>query len=465
MALVCCTVIGGWMFAKSVKEFGTSGVKGSGLKTWGLNLLLLCGAGLIISGCSTPCGPGQLCAPTTSITSSPLPPGAMQPAVPVAALTAPQPETVETFAVESPYNDSGPNAAAAFGIPALLPGRPVRIGLMLPLTSATLGQAAEAVRAGFMAGFERDRDGFVITLVDASLPGDALLASYAATLAANDIVVGPLARSAVAAVAASNLVTRPTVALNYPEGRGDATGLPQQMLAMGLSIEDEARQAALWASREQQNPKALVLSAGLAWQQRSASAFSSQWQRMGLPLQQVDMAALNGYLSDAELVQLRARIQEDLPTMLFVALDIDQTRQLRIALDGLQQTPIPIYGTSSLNPGVSLAQTGPELDGVRVLDLPWQVQRDDPAVMSYPRRMQVDGSAHNADLERLYALGIDAFRVAREIALQPASRYQIDGVTGQLTFSFGQGPATFERAEQGAQYEGGTLVPMPGSQH
>jgi outer membrane PBP1 activator LpoA protein len=457
MALVCCTVIGGWMFAKSVKEFGTSGVNGSSLKTWGLNLLLLCGAGLILSGCSTPCGPGRLCAPMTSITSSPLPSAAAQPAVP--AVAAPQPEAVETFAVESPYNEPVP--ANAMGMPALVPGQPVRIALMLPLTSATLGGAAEAVRAGFMAGFERDRDGFAVTVVDASVPGDALLASYATTLAANDIVVGPLARSAVAAVAASNLVTKPTVALNYPEGRGDATGLPQQMLAMGLSIEDEARQAALWASGEQQNPKALVLSAGLAWQQRSASAFSAQWQRMGLPLQQVDMAALNGYLSDAELVELRSRIQQDPPTMLFVALDIDQTRQLRIALSSLQQTPIPIYGTSSLNPGVSLAQAGPELDGVRVLDLPWQVQRDDPAVMSYPRRIQGVDAEQNADLERLYALGIDAFRVAREIALQPASRYQLDGVTGQLTFSFGQGPATFERIEQGAQYEGGMLVPLP----
>jgi outer membrane PBP1 activator LpoA protein len=446
------------MFAKSVKEFGASGVKASGLKTWGLNLLLLCGASLIISGCSTRCGPGQLCAPMTSITSAPLMPGVAQPAP--APAVAPQPDAVQTFAVDSPYNVP----AASADMPAMLPGQPVRIGLMLPLTSATLGQAAAAVRAGFMAGFERDQDGFVVTVVDASLPGNALLTSYAATVANNDIVVGPLARSAVGAVAASALVTKPTIALNYPEGRADAVALPQQMLAMGLSIEDEARQTALWASREQQNPKALVLSTALTWQQRSASAFADQWQSMGLPLQTMNMTTLNGYLSDAELMQLRARIQEEEPTLLFAALDIDQTRQLRIAIDNLQQTPIPIYGTSSLNPGNRLAQAGPELDGVRVLDLPWQVQRDDPAVMSYPRRTPGADSAQNADLERLYALGIDAFRVAREIARQPAARHELDGVTGQLTFSFGQGPATFERIEQGAQYQDGTLVPLPGSQ-
>jgi outer membrane PBP1 activator LpoA protein len=50
----------------------------------------------------------------------------------------------------------------------------------------------------------------------------------------------------VATVAASPLVSKPTIALNYPEGYGqpDAAPLPPQMLAMGLSIEEEARQAA-----------------------------------------------------------------------------------------------------------------------------------------------------------------------------------------------------------------------------
>ena len=37
---------------------------------------------------------------------------------------------------------------------------PIRIALLLPLRSATLATAAEAVRAGFLAGMDRDGTGF-----------------------------------------------------------------------------------------------------------------------------------------------------------------------------------------------------------------------------------------------------------------------------------------------------------------
>ncbi len=417
-------------------------------------VLMLGIASLIISGCSTPCGPGRLCAPMTSITSAPVLPPAPQAAAPQVE----EPAEAETFAVDSPAAD--PSAPPQDFGPALAPGQTIRIGLMLPLRSPTLGQAADAVRAGFMAAWERERSGIVVNVVDTADAGDALLADYTALLSNNDIVVGPLARPAVGTIAASAQVSKPTIALNYPDGRA---ALPPLMLAMGLSIEDEARQAALWASTEQPSASALVLSAGQPWQQRVASAFASQWQQLGLPLQKLDMGALNGYLSDAELVRLRSRIQQQPPGLLFVALDVDQARQLRVALgnfDDEQMAPIPMYGTSSLNPGMGRGQAGPELDGVRLLDLPWQVQRDHPAVMSYPRPIAEHGRTQNADMERLYALGIDAFRVAREIALRPRSHFEIDGVTGRLAISFGQGPASFERIEQGVQYQGGALVPQ-----
>jgi outer membrane PBP1 activator LpoA protein len=80
--------------------------------------------------------------------------------------------------------------------------------------------------------------------------------------------------------------------------------------------------------------------------------------------------------------------------------------------------------------------------------------------MVYPRPLQTeDRKPGAADMERLYALGIDAYRVAREIARHDASRFHLDGVTGRLTVSFGQGEARFERIEQPAVYKNG--VPLP----
>ncbi|MES2258975.1 MAG: penicillin-binding protein activator [Pseudomonadota bacterium] len=418
-----------------------------------VKLLLLFMATGLVGACSTPCGaPGKLCAPISSNTSAPPAVMARLPERP----PEPPPPEAQTYAVAMP--DTGTTTGSGFTVGPSLPvvAKEYRIGLMLPLRSETLGPPANAVRAGFMAAWERDRDGFAVTVIETGEAAQDVLAIYAGALEQQDMIVGPLARSAVTAIAASALVQKPTIALNHPEARGD-TPLPPQMLVIGLSIEDEARQAADWAAQEQRGAIALILSGSAPWQRRSASAFGAQWQRLGMAAKVVEMSVLNGYLSDGELVQLRARLQGEPGTLLFAALDPDQLRQLRVALAAPPLSDIPIYGTSSLNPGKSKLQAGPELDGVRLLDLPWQLQRDHPAVMVYPQ----PGAERkfNADMERLYALGIDAFRVAREVALHPVSRFNLDGVTGQLQISFGDGAASFERRELPAVYKNG--VPLP----
>jgi outer membrane PBP1 activator LpoA protein len=427
-------------------------------------LLLICLAASLASACSTPCdAPGKLCAPVSSITSAPrvTPQSAAQAAPPPRKREAPPPEA-ETFAVMMPGTQT--EMPAALPVSAAVPsaaraadGRPAyRIGLMLPLRSDSLGAPAEALRAGFMAAWERDRDGIAVTLIDTGDAPQEVLPAYTAALAQQDMIVGPLARSAVTALASSALVSKPTIALNYPEGRGE-TLLPPQMLVMGLSIEDEARQTADWAAREQPGAIAYILAGSAAWQRRSASAFAGQWERLSRSAKTADMTMLNGYLSDGELVQLRTRLQAEPSALLFVALEPDQARQLRVALSSPPLRGIPIYGTSSLNPGKAKLLPGPELDGVRLLDLPWQLQRDHPAVMVYP---QPTGVERNADLERLYALGIDAFRVAREIARKQPSNFKLDGVTGQLEVRFGEGAASFERRELPAVYKDGVPLPL-----
>jgi len=337
---------------------------------------------------------------------------------------------------------------------------PYRIALLLPLRSESLGRAADALRAGFMAAAERDGKGFQINVVETgdAIPG--VLSAYVTAQEQNDMVVGPLGRSAVTAIASSPLVEKPTIALNHPELRGDPQ-LPPQMLVIGLSIEDEARQVAEWAAREHPSARALVISGNSSWQKRIAGAIYSQLQRLGLKARNYDFTPQDGYLQDAEMVALRTRLQSEPAGVMFAALDPDQLRQLKIALSAPPLGDIPLYGTSSLNPGRSMYRAGPELDGVRLIDLPWLVQRDHPAVMVYPQPESRDEARVSADLERVYALGIDAFRIAREIARQPQRRFQLDGVTGQLTIDFGTGPSWFERVEVPVEYHNGVPAPAP----
>ena len=167
------------------------------------------------------------------------------------------------------------------------------------------------------------------------------------------------------------------------------------------------------------------------------------------------VADSNGYLSEAALGQLRAQVDAAQPSLLFTALDASQVGQVR----GAVGTDLPCYGTSSVNPGTAPGVAMTNLDGLRLLDLPWEVQPAHQAVMVYPRW---NSAARTLDMDRLYALGIDAFRVAREIALRPGADFQLDGVTGQLSVSFGRGPARFERVQPAAVYEGGVFTAVPG---
>ncbi|WP_426192420.1 penicillin-binding protein activator [Massilia sp. DWR3-1-1] len=365
------------------------------------------------------------------------------PPAPPPATQAADTNAIRTQPVDGP--DLGERQAAPTPPPAA-GARAVRIGLMLPLRSAALAAPADALRAGFMAAFERDQAGFEVHLIETGDSPQETLSAYRQAVDGNDIIVGPLARSAVSALAASDLVSKPTIALNHPEVRGRA--LPANMLIIGLSIEDEARQVADWAAAEQTGGAAMIITGASAWQRRIANSFAARWKQLGYASQQLVLADTNGYLSEAALAQLRGQIETAAPVLLFAALDPSQAGQVRAAAG----TTLPFYATSSVNPGADPANMIADLVGVRLLDLPWEVQPGHAAAMVYPRW---SGAATALDLDRLYALGIDSFRVAREMSTNPGRSFTLDGVTGALTIDFGKGPARFQRVQRAAIYQGG----------
>lgn len=343
--------------------------------------------------------------------------------------------------------------------PATSGGQPtIRIALLLPLQSEALREAAEAVRAGFQAGLERDQDDISVDVIDSGEAPQDVLDRYKDASTQHEIIVGPLSRTGVAAVAQSGAVSIPTIALTPPDASGDAqAALPPQMLVMGLSIEDEARQVADWLATDSAEKKAVVLYTGTPWQQRAADAFTAQWQRQGREVESIEMGSNDGFLSGRELMQLKKQIPADTRPVIFAALDARQARQLRAILgDG-----VVLYGTSQLNPfALADRDTGErtaDMNGTHLIDMPWQLEPDHPAVMVYPRLVVPADRKRNADLERLYALGIDAYRVAREIAAQHYS-FELDGVTGKLVVQFGEGTARFARILQHAVYRDGGVV-------
>ena len=355
-------------------------------------------------------------------------------------------------------------APAVIAVPPPVQQRsmPIRIALLLPLRSDTLGRVASTVRAGFMAAHERENDqGLIISIIETTEAVPDVLSGYGAAVANHDIVVGPLSRTGVTAIVQSGAVSKPTIALGQPDTPGDVEiMLPHQMLSIGLSIEDEARQVANWAGSNSPGGRAFTVSTGIAWQRRAAKAFAGQWQRLGRQLEIMELTAASGFLNASGLLQLRNRIETEKPEFLFVALDAVYTRQLREAIGA----DIALYGTSQLNPHAlpdwATAEPMTYMNGVQLVDLPWQVQPDHPTVMKYPRPAVNPDQRRSADLERLYALGIDAYRVAREVALK-RTQFELDGVTGKLKIDLGRSIGRFERIEVPAIYQDGIVVPAP----
>ncbi len=337
---------------------------------------------------------------------------------------------------------------------------PTRIALLLPSRSESLLQVADAVRAGFMAAYQYEPANIVVNLVETGDAPQDVLSGYQSAAAANDIVVGPLTRSGATEIVQNHAVTRPTIALTQLDVGGEKGSVASDnMLLMGLSVEDEARQVAVWAAAGRTSTKAFAISTSVSWQRRAATAFVAKWRALGQQPEPVELSMNSGFMNANALVQLRKRIQAEKPALLFIALDAAQAIQLRLAIG----SEVPMVGTSQLNPVAlddwPVANRLTDLEGVQLLDMPWQLQADHTAVMAYPHLPPLADQRRSPDIERLYALGIDAYRVAHNIALKQTD-FSLDGVTGKLAVRFGRGAAEFDRIMQPAIYRDGMVQPL-----
>ncbi len=337
------------------------------------------------------------------------------------------------------------------------PAGVTRLVMLLPLRSPSLRNAAEAVLQGFTAAAERDKDERLrVTVVDSGDDPDDVLGAYQAAEAQADIIIGPLTRSGVAVIAQRAKVNKPTLALAHVERDSDSDiRLPAKMLAIGLSLEDEARQLAQQALDEGNGGRAYIVASGAAWQRRAASAFAAQWRKLRQTSDKMDIASSGQWLDIKGLQALKRRLEGEQPALIFVALDAQQASQVREATG----SQVPMVGTSQLNPLPAGdwpdASRRPELNGVQLVDMPWLVQADHPAVMAY--RSGPASTRRSVDMERLVALGIDAWRVARELAADKTT-FDLDGVTGRLQIDLHATGTRFKRVAVPAVYRDGMVV-------
>nr|MBX2809976.1 penicillin-binding protein activator [Cellvibrionaceae bacterium] len=163
----------------------------------------------------------------------------------------------------------------------LLEERPQKIALLLPL-QGDFAIAGKAIRDGFFAAYFNNQDILHTVQIDLFDTGEGAITELydRAVNEGAHLIIGPLRKENVRELNAHRLSVT-TLALNYLDNHHDeATNPENPLFQFGLSLEDEAKQAAERAWLEGHR-YAMILSSQASWSQRSADAFSQQWRSLG----------------------------------------------------------------------------------------------------------------------------------------------------------------------------------------
>lgn len=288
------------------------------------------------------------------------------------------------------------------------PRQKVHIALVLPTESPLFGDAARVVRQGFDAAAATDDDA-TVDYVDEQ--ENNVVARYRAAINNGaQVIVGPLTRSGIAAITPYAKV--PTLVLNtFDKPVGNL-----RLLSLSLAVEGEARQIAALMNDDGRSAP-LVIAGADPLSRRLADAFVKEWQaRTGRIALQLE-AGGDGKVSADSLAQADS---------VLLALDAKPAAPVRKALPDT----LPVYASSMINS----REPDPALAGIRFVDMPWFLMPEQAEVKRYPR----PDTLLTLQTERLYALGVDAYRLAVTLAgsaYNPRSGYaglSINGVTGNL---------------------------------
>ncbi|WP_323815353.1 penicillin-binding protein activator [Cellvibrio sp. NN19] len=370
-----------------------------------------------------------------------------------------------------PAHDNLPNDLRL--LQSLIDQQPKQVALLLPM-QGKLAEAGEAVRDGFFAAYfealSNGRSTPEVRQYDSS--GDALAAYQQAVADGADLVIGPIDKENVTELSLMPSLEVPVLSLNYPDAP------PAEPLKgfyqFGLAVEDEARQVARQAFLEGHR-QAMVIIPSQEWSERSARAFTEEWEKLGGIVvnrtQFQNSANYSGLVKDAMLIeqsQIRAREMQDLlgiqlqssprsrsdVDMIFLIANPAQARQIKPTFAFHYAGKIPVYATSQVYSGQPDPKMDRDLNGIRFNTMPWlfdTTSKEKQIIAQHTKSAAVYG--------RLHALGADAFRLyARLPQLEQVADMRIYGATGALhMLSDGR----IEREQIWVRFRNGEAQPLP----
>lgn len=309
-------------------------------------------------------------------------------------------------------------------------GNPSIIALLVPL-QGQFGNIGQAVKQGFLAAAQENRNNPQIIIVDTTKEL-SIQAAYDKALAQKaQIIVGPLLKPQVQTLAGLELST-PVLTLNY---LNPDISTPAALYQFGLSPLDEAQELArkAWQSGHR---SALIMTS--SWGSQIAQTFANEWKNLGGNI--VDRLVLSQN-SSALTGQIRHFLQFKPPhdrrtdfDVIFLASNPKIGRQVTPLLKFFYAGNIPVYATASIYSGTPNSRLDNDLNGIIFCSAPWTLGRNTPNPLLYERLQAANSLEFFRHNRSYYALGVDALHITQQLSRLSSSQ-TLQGTTGQLTLN------------------------------
>jgi len=389
-----------------------------------------------------------------------------------------QQAAIDQWVAQNPQHPAAEQLPEALSKLRELASQPLtRIALLLP-QEGQLASVARALRDGFLAAhYEAQQAGQNppdIKLYDSARIGSLDTFYQQAQADGVQLVVGPLEKPLVKQLSDREQLPITTLALNYSDSSQEG---PAQLFQFGLAAEDEAREVARRAWSDGMRRAVALVPRG-EWGDRVLDAFRQSWQAQGGTLiaaehvdQPVELARQIADLFQLRESEARARrLQNTLGTSLdaqparrqdvdfiFLAATPQQAQQIKPTLAFQYAGDVPVYATSHLFTGAHSQAQYQDLEGIRFCETPWLLDAHAPLRQEVSNQWPQAGGS----LGRLYAMGVDAYRLAPRLGqLKALPESRIDGLSGSLSLNPAQ---RIERQLPWAEFRGGQVQRLPDS--
>jgi outer membrane PBP1 activator LpoA protein len=324
-----------------------------------------------------------------------------------------------------------------------------RIAVLLPMQGRFQG-VGNAIKTGFLSAYYEDNKAGEkpsIKFYDTSDENLDFMKLYQQViLEGANYIVGPFNKSIINRLNQTIEPDIPVLTLNYSENPLNTT---ENVYQFGLLPEDEAIQVAEQAIR-QNKTNAAVLVPNSDWGRRLQTAFQRRYEELGGAVhttQFYDARAddyaqpikrlFNLHASNARHRDLQRTLGTELKfipyrrqdiDMIFLAATHRSARGIMPAFKFHHASDLPVFSTSHVYTGNIDKKSDADLNGLMFCDLPWILIKD-----SQLRKVFDEQWPEQQNYTRLFALGIDAYHIIRNINYLNNHDYaRFSGQTGNI---------------------------------